>query len=150
MSKVNLRNHLQSSKEKSNLDNRFMKLLETKKSLKSSDSTSMHYTSSNSSANISFMKDMNFPKLFDQTPMLFSFNPQTTKNSTSMTRSISSSGLNSGARTPNSSYSSFKGFFKSKDDSKPKNMFNRKQKDITIDLSKKVEDNKSKKQSRSK
>lgn len=58
--------------------------------------------------------------------------------------------MNSGARTPNSSYSSFKGFFKSKDESKPKNMFNRKQKDITIDLSKKAEDNKSKKHSLSK
>ena len=77
----------------------------------------MNQSSSNSSANISFLKDMNFPKLFDQTPMLFSFNPQTTKNSTTMVRSTSSSGLNSGSRTPNSScsYSSFKGFFKSKE-----------------------------------
>lgn len=85
------------------------------------------------------MKDMNFPKLFDQTPMLFSFNPQTTKNSTSMTRSTSSSGFQSGTRTPssNSSYSSFKNFFQSREESKGKSIFNRKQKDITIDLAKK-------------
>ena len=87
---------------------------------------------------MTYFKDMNFPKLFDQTPMLFSFNPQTTKNSTSMTRSTSSSAFHSGTRTPNSSssYSSFKNFFHNREDSKPKNIFNRKQKEITIDLAK--------------
>lgn len=89
----------------------------TRNSLKCSYSTSIAQSSSNSLANISvsFMKDMNFPKLFDQTPMLFSFNPQSAKNSNSLTKSTSSSsGFNSGLRTSSasSSYSSFKGFFK--------------------------------------
>ena len=119
MSRINFRNLYRETKDKKSIDRPIYKMESLKGSSKSSYTTSVPPSSSNSLSNISisFMKDLNYPKLFEQTPMLFSFNPQTTKNSNSLSKSTSSSGLISGVRTPNasSSYSSFKGFFNNKE-----------------------------------
>ena len=74
------------------------------------------------------MKDMKYPRLFSNSPqnsMLFSFNPQTTKNNQTKNSTTRLGGLGSanGTRTPSasSSYSSFKNFF----DNSSKNTENR-------------------------
>lgn len=89
-------------------------------------------------ANISvnFMKDSSFPKLFNQSSMLFSFNgqPQTTTNS-SLRNSLGFSGLGSGTRTP-SSLSSFNNLFE-KDHSRKNSLFAKKTNELVIDISKK-------------
>lgn len=83
------------------------------------------------------MKDSNFPKLFSQSSMLFSFNgqPQTTTNST-FRNSMGFSGLGSGSRTPSSSLSSFNHLFE-KDHLRKNSLFGKKTNDIIIDISKK-------------
>jgi len=99
-------------------------------------------SSSSSLANISinFMKDTNFPKLFTNSPMLFSFNaqPQTMKNSLRSSQLLS--GLNSGTRTPSSSSLRSSNFFdKEKDNIKRGSLFSKKPKDLVIDISKKLQ-----------
>jgi hypothetical protein len=79
----------------------------SKSTIKTTTHNSHATSSSNSMANISisFLKDANFPKLFNQSPLLFSFNaqPSTTTNS-SMRNSLGfSSGFSTGTRTPSSS-----------------------------------------------
>ena len=64
------------------------------------------------------MKDIKYPRLFNQSPqnsMLFSFNPQSTKNIDSKPSINRSNGTMSGSRTPSNSksYNSFKNFFES-------------------------------------
>jgi hypothetical protein len=74
------------------------------------------------------MKESNFPKLFNHSSMLFSFNgqPQTTKNS-SLRSSIGFSGLSSCTRTPSaSSFASLGGLFE-KDYSRKNSLFTKKQ-----------------------
>lgn len=90
---------------------------------------------------------MKYPRLFNQSPqnpMLFSFNPSSTKNLQPKTSINRSSGLGStnGARTPSasSSYNSFKNFFESSNkNNESKSVFGKKKlgqnkESITIDL----------------
>lgn len=141
MSKTNFRSVINISKEKPTFESRLTDYSSTLKS-KNSCPTSNPSSTSSSMANISinFMKDPSFPKLFNNSPMLFSFNgqPQTTKNS-SLRSSIgfSSSGINSSSiRTPSSSsYGSLNQFFE-KDHLRKSSLFSKKSNELAIDLSK--------------
>jgi hypothetical protein len=111
MSRSSLRSTINLTKDKQNFDSRLTESSSVKTSAKNLFNSSNPSSNSSSMANvsISFLKDTNFPKLFNNSPMLFSFNPhpQTTTHS-SLRNSIGfSSGLSSGLRTPSSSsYSS--------------------------------------------
>lgn len=90
------------SKDKTNFESRVTEYSLMKTLSRASLASSNNPSSSSSMANITlnFTKDSNFPKLFMNSPMLFSFNggAQTSKNSS--LRSSSSFNLNSGTRTP--------------------------------------------------
>lgn len=145
MSKTSFRSVINISKEKPTFESRLTDYSSTLKS-KNSCPTSNPSSTSSSMANISlnFMKDPNFPKLFNNSPMLFSFNgqPQTTKNSSLRSSIGFSSGMSSSSiRTPSSSsYSSLNQFFE-KDHLRKSSLFNKKSNELAIDLSKNTKNN---------
>jgi outer membrane protein OmpA-like peptidoglycan-associated protein len=142
MSRTSLKPSQNLSKDKNTFESRLTESSSMKAFSKVSYTNSGVPSSSSSLANISinFMKDSAFPKLFNNSPMLFSFNaqPQTAKNSLRSSQLLS--GFSSGARTPSASSlrSSNSYFDKDKDNIKRGSLFAKKPKDLVIDISKKT------------
>lgn len=85
------------------------------------------------------MKDLNFPKLFNNSPMLFSFNPQPQTSKHSLMRNSSGvlTGLSNGTRTPSGSrLSSINQIFDREGSVKKNNFFSKKSNELVIDISK--------------
>lgn len=140
MSRNSLTSTINLSREKQTFESRLTESSSVRASSKNLFSNSNPSSTSSSMANvsISFLKDTNFPKLFNHSPMLFSFNPnpQTTTHSSLRSSLGFSSPLSNGLRTLNSSsYSSLNQLLE-KDSFRKKSLFSKKSSELNIDVAK--------------